>query len=231
MLQIYLKPQNKQYENNIMHIKKLTFISKKIPSPQEIHCFFTTLTDKRLDPVKGGFSVSYQGRIVTILISALEPSKVYEKTVELNSNIFEFRKVEVIENSFNYIEKNDLVTVAVELVYTKHTGFKSKSPWSSYGTMHPDLAEHFYSYFKNKTGLSVIESSVTIAPASVTDQRLNKVWFNGQASVSLTGVVENEELFKSLGFRSIGRRKSYGFGFVHIIDVKKDELNQSVIDL
>jgi hypothetical protein len=196
--------------------QSLVFVARSVPSENELHCLVTQLTDKQPIPAK----VTRNGRVIGI-VSA--PGAIAPKTVVLDTNAFEFKRVEVVQPYA--AQAGDVATVSTQLCYTINKTAKggakghTVSPIDAYGRIKPDCNAHFLTYLEKHTGLAGLvdgaaEIGITPWAMPVDDARKSKVWFVGAMALTLSARVADSAVFNALAGVAIGNRRSYGFGAV-----------------
>lgn len=208
--------------------QSLVFVSKTVPSQNEIHCLVAWLTNKQDIPVK----ISRNGKVVQVISKT---GTVEGKTVLLDTNIFEFKRKNFVE--LYDAEEGDIATISVHLCYTINKTIKqgerpkTVTPLDHYGKIKPEFEIHFLSYLEKQTGLTGLVNksfNVNYLPdpmikkeEMVTDKREGRVAFVGGVNISITAKVGNPAVFNDLAGVAIGNRRSYGFGAVSCDDLTK----------
>ena len=194
----------------------LIFVAKCVPTETELHCLVAHLTDKQPVPVK----IVRNGRVISIIgaVSAVTP-----KAVALETNAFEFKRIEVVQPYAAQLE--DIATVSTQLCYTINKtvrdGAKSATvaPIDAYGHIKPECRLHFLTYLEKQTGLVGLSdeaAEIGITPIAMTadDERKRKVWFVGAMQLTIRARVGFPIVFNALAGVAIGNRRNYGFGAV-----------------
>ena len=196
--------------------QSLVFVSRRIPSENELHCLVTQLTDKQQVSVK----VIRNGRVIGVVS---DNGAISPKTVALDTNAFEFKRIETVAP---YAARpGDIATVSTQLCYvinkTGRGGAKGStvSPIDAYGRIKPQCREHFLAYLEKHTGFSgLVEGAAEVGttpwgmPSDY--ERMRKVWFVGAVNLTIRARVGNADVFNTLAGVAIGNRRSYGFGAV-----------------
>lgn len=196
--------------------QSLVFVARSVPSENELHCLVTQLTDKQPIPAK----VTRNGRVIGI-VSA--PEAIAPKTVAIDTNAFEFKRVEAVQPYA--AQAGDVATVSVQLCYTINKTAKggakghTVSPIDAYGRIKPECEAHFLAYLEKHTGLAGLveraaEIGITPWAMPVDGARDRKVWFVGAMDLTMCARVGNPAVFNALAGVAIGNRRSYGFGAV-----------------
>lgn len=188
-------------------------------SPKEIHCFFSTLTDKaHVNQENMAFKVSQNGRLVQVTSEKDSLSSF----VELENIRFErIRSSQVAPYAFKV---GDHVTVQGELSYSVHkTGSnKKRCPVDARGELKPELSELFLSYLTRVTGIDCARANAAGMLALAWEDRSSpqdKVWLNDVILLNLVGPVVDAQALNRLAVSSVGRRRSYGLGALQVSPV------------
>lgn len=198
------------------------FIAERVPTPREIHCLVTRLTNKK----ERDFKVERNGRVISVVG---EHGTMNPITVQLETNVFKFKRTSGLESYA--IEVGDVATITTNLCYTIKrrplvVGARPMTitPFDVFGRLKPYLRVHFLDYLESQTGLKLYElhdgkvqmlSELAISVDANSDEnKSGKVWFVGACHISIRARVENAACFASLSGRAIGNRKTYGFGAI-----------------
>jgi hypothetical protein len=215
------------------------FIAERVPTPREIHCLVTRLTNKK----EMDFKVERNGRVISVVgeHGVMNPSNV-----QLETNAFQFKRTSTLE--LYAIKAGDIATVTTNLCYTIKrrplvvgASPTTVAPFDVLGKIKPELRVHFLDYLARHTGLKLYDlhngelqmlSEVAITVDMNSDvYKTGKVWFVGACHLSIRARVENAACFASLSGRAIGNRKSYGFGSLMLNFVESaDEVATSTSD-
>lgn len=185
------------------------------PTPAEIHRLIVHLVGKRHTDLR--IIRSHRGVSVIVPLGAAYPSDLY-----LQSNGFEFQG-STPACRFE-VERGDVARISFDLCYTinspiKHGRLgKTQVPFDRAGCIKPACKEHFLRYLERATGLALLQadtSKISIRPyASVPGKPSIKAMYVGASAVEIEAVVQDSLRFSSLAGRSIGNRRTYGFGSV-----------------
>jgi hypothetical protein len=196
------------------------FIAERVPTPREIHCLVTRLTNKK----EMDFKVERNGRVISVVG---EHGVMNPANVQLETNVFQFKRTSGLEPYA--IEVGDIATVTTNLCYTIKrrplvvgAAPMTVAPFDLLGRIKPELRVHFLDYLERHTGLKLYElhngkvqmlSELAVtADANSDENKTGKVWFVGACHISIRAKVKNAACFASLSGRAIGNRRSYGFG-------------------
>jgi len=193
------------------------FVATRQPSPRELHCLATHLTDKVDVPVK----IERNGRVIRVCLPA---GRFVARPVQLDTNAFVHR--ETLALAPWSAESGDIATISMRLCYTIHEGedgsrkARKRTPFHPENRLHRQYRKHFLAYLEQKTGLAVVNGdaqiSIVVAAAPTPEERAQKVWFNGLAELKVRAPVVNLTTFGHLAGAAIGNRRTYGFGSVFL---------------
>lgn len=223
--------------NHVVH----TFIASRVPTERDLHCWFTTQTDKKSIEAK----IVRNGRITQLICEqgAIEP-----KSIKLDKVEFTYKGCSSLK-AFD-VRSGDIVSISMRICYTMHQrlpgGRNAKCvvrvPFDWKGSIKREYREHFLSYLEQQTGLSGLldgAAEISIVPVEDTEtiqlpeskvrvyatdaSKSPKVHFQGAADMSIRTRVQDPQKFARLAFSSIGKRRSYGFGSVRLDGVESHE--------
>ena len=216
--------------------QSFVFVARRNPTPTEIHCLVTHLTNKTAIPVK----TIRKGRIITLVspVSGLIP-----KDVNLQTNAFLYKRTELVEPYA--ATEGDIATITTQLCYTinltrptrnlKGVIVKSINPVDHFGKIidntlthypdlkHLDIKEFFYAYIERQTGLRMSSATDVQTSKPLPDDFHSSacddghhVKFEGLIDLTVKARVCDPAIFNALAGASIGARRSYGFGSVYL---------------
>lgn len=192
---------------------------RRVATHKEVHCLFTTLTDKALvNREDATFSILPLN--ASVLITCAMPS--VPEVVTLETNTFELMDTSIC-TGYSFSE-GDIVQMHGAFCYSTHrtSTNKKECPVDALGNIKPALRNQFLAYLTKATGVDceyAETNGILRLGWSSLSQKSDKVWLNDVILIRAVGPVVDPVATNSLAYRSIGRRRSYGLGFLHVSPV------------
>lgn len=203
------------------------FRATKTPSEKHIHCLWNHLTDKKFNQQNPDFKIVPNGRIINVFVDSKIILEL--KDVLLNDLSFNYLKSHSAEST-NY-QNEQFVHAQGNLSYSIHSQITKKDicPVELTGQLRDEHKVHFLKYISSSTGLDFEDAyknkNLHFSREQRSDIVNDKVHLNDVLLFDVTARIIDQDKVNSLPYRAIGRRKSYGFGHVHI-DIVSDSINE-----
>jgi hypothetical protein len=185
-----------------------TFVSEKLPTEQTLHALVRHAQDKG---DLGCFKVEMNGQIITL---------TSEKEIDFSG--FLLRLNSVRGDAFSVLwhatesvlvgqfKPGDDVVISGLISYgTNITGEKGRTCPFFMGRFKDGAKKPFLTYLEKELGIEIVDIDLTRHANSA---HKNKVQLNNLMTIVVRGKVSSPGATNSLLYRSVGQRKSYGFG-------------------
>lgn len=191
------------------------FVADHFPTPWDMHCWCTQLTNKQDIP----FKVLRNGKVLGLVCpdGAVAPHSITQA-----SGTFTYLRTEPVP-AFEGTE-GDIASISLRLSYAisrrNASGKKyTQSPWDTYGRLKKDMAAHFLAYLEQQTGLTgLVQEHVKVGLQAVAlvgpQDRQRKVWLTSVADLGIRARIADAAKFRALAYQAIGNHRSYGLGSV-----------------
>lgn len=203
---------------------KHTFRAEHNPTNQELHCLWSTLTDKSHEQNHDwDFKVEANNKLVSITTDKEIPLK----DIELRTNRFVYlRSKEVRPTEFS---NGQFVRLHGKIAYSVRGSVDGKEycPVDGYGRLKEEFGKKFLQYLSKATGVDferAADSEMLNFSFDSDIQSGKKVWLNDIIIFDVTSSVFDAQKLNSLSYRAIGRRKSFGLGNVVVAESESCEV-------
>ena len=215
------------------NFRELHFISNSTPKPETLHCLYTSIRFKheKIPNLIESFKIFQDGRSIHVIME--------ENKIENLQNVFSFKDrsndkevlVKLIKNESLAVpefNEGEVVNISGNLSYAfKHHQEGGKEilscPIDMKGLFKKGTKESFLNFLARETGLSFtseINSSENIRfermfmdERKIYDNDIHKkLMFRNVISIFGELTVEDPNSVQSLFWKSIGKKRSYGFG-------------------
>lgn len=185
-----------------------TFVSEKLPTEQTLHALVRHAQDRG---ELGYFKVGMNGQIITLT----SEKKIDFAGFSLQLNTVRGDAFSVLWHATESVaveqfKAGDDVVVSGLVSYgTNTTGKKGRVCPFWMGRFKEGAKKPFIAYLEKEMGIEIVDMDITRQANSA---HKNKVQFNNLMMIVVRGKVSNPGATSSLHYRSVGQRKSYGFG-------------------
>lgn len=203
---------------------KHTFRAEHNPTNQELHCLWSTLTDKAHEQNHDWeFKVEANNKLVSITSDKEIPAQ----DVELESNRFVYLRSKEVK-AFEF-ENGQFVRLQGTISYSVRGSADGKDycPVDGYGQLKEEFGKKFLQYLSKSTGVDferAAESEMLHFSFDSEMQSGKKVWLNDIIIFDATSNVVDSQKLNSLSYCAIGRRKSFGLGNVVVAESESCEV-------
>lgn len=211
---------------------KLFFVANKIPSEETLHSLYTSVRfeNEKIQNLNEDFKIWNDGRSIFIIMDNDKIENIKDIYSFIDNNKKDEIKIKLIsQKPYNIpdLKVDDIVTITGTLCYTYKHHNQNKTiescPINMKGKFKDGTKQPFLKYLNEKTGLNfsqAVESKEDVRFERLfTDEKdiysnniTKKVLVKNIILVQATLRVEDPEITKSLFYKMIGKKKSYGFG-------------------
>lgn len=191
------------------------FVADHFPTPWDLHCWCTQLTNKQNIP----FKVLRNGKVLGLVCPE---GAVQAHSITQASGHFRFVQTEAAPTFAG--NEGDIASISLRLSYAisrrNASGKKyTQSPWDTFGRLKKDVAPHFLAYLEQQTGLTgLVEEHLKVGLQAVAlvgpNDRQRKVWLTSVADLGIRARIADAAKFRALAYQAIGNHRSYGLGSV-----------------
>lgn len=219
-----------------MNKKKLLFVANKIPTEETLHSLYTSIRfeKEKISNVNEDFKIWNDGRSISIVMDndKIHNIKEYYTFIDnKNGNAVEIKLISNRNYDIPDLKRDDIVNITGVICYTyKHYNENKvieSCPINLNGKFKAGTKQSFLKYLEKNTGLNFCQAvdskedvrfeRLFLDEKDIYSKNINKkVLLKNIILIQATLRVENPEITKTLFYKMIGKKKSYGFGGISI---------------
>ena len=212
---------------------KLTFIANSKIDNDTIHSLYTSVRfkEEKIENLQEIFKVWNEGRNIFIIIdkNKIENESIFFEFISKNKEtirIKKFSEQEIFSDDFeigDFVKVSGIISYANKIIQNNNKVVEV-CPIDFKGNI--KYKESFINYLNKNTGLdfSNIDSNDRILLSRIfcndiginNNEKISKVFMKNMIMINAIVKVSDVELVKSLYFKSIGKKRSYGMGSLFV---------------
>lgn len=219
-----------------MNKLKLFFVANKIPSEETLHSLYTSIRFKneKIPNIDEDFKIWNDGRSIFIIMDndkIQNIKNIYTFIDKVKQDEIKIKLISQINYKIPDLKIDDIVTISGTFCYTYKHHNENKiievCPINMKGKFKDGTKQTFLKYLDKKTGLNfsqAVESKEDVRFERLFNDEKNiysnnitkKVLIKNIILVQATLRVEDPEITKTLFYKMLGKKKSYGFGNMNV---------------